>query len=248
MRRLVLPLLLSVAACGDIDVRSIRSGNVVPATLAGEWEGSWQSANTAASGPIRITVQQFDGQPLLGLQIDNPCLTAREYEVVLRSDIVQLRADGQPVFAGVVDAERVLNGNYECGVDRGTWTATWLRDLPPVGDLSGSWEGSIGVLGTAPRAITCDLAQRIVGGLLKVEGFLSLPDLLPMSVPVDGVVNWRDSTFDIVLQTTAPGLPVLLFSALGQRDPLGIEFGIVQVFPQNLLPFNQGTFSLRPRN
>ncbi|MBL8737311.1 MAG: hypothetical protein JNL12_12845, partial [Planctomycetes bacterium] len=102
----LLPAVLGLGAC-DLEVRSTRSADVVPAALQGEWEGTWSGA-AGSGGTLTLQVQQFDAEPLVSIRIDNPCLEAREYQLVIGLASVELRRDGEPVFVGVLGEGRTL--------------------------------------------------------------------------------------------------------------------------------------------
>jgi hypothetical protein len=243
-------LLLLAAACGDVDVRSVRVGPAVPETLQGEWVGSWTSSLTAASGALQVRVQEFRAEPVVALQIDNPCLLPRDYQLVLRPTSIELRADGETVLAAELGAGRTLTGTFQCQADQGTWTASWVRALPTLGDLSGRWTGTLTPAVALPavpmpRPLQLDLEQSVVGGSVVLTGVLDVPELLGLPIAVSGYTIFRDDTFDLLLRAEQPGAPTVVLSALGARQPLSVELGLAQAFGAAPLPFAQATFSLQ---
>lgn len=251
MRHLLLPVLLLLgSACGDIQVRSVRVGPVVPVDLQGEWTGTWSSARGTATGPLQIRLQDFGGEPVVAVLIENPCIEARDYQLVLLADSIELRAEGETVFAAAITAERTMTGTFQCELDQGTWTAAWDRELPTLGDLSGRWLGTLtpAVLPPAvptPRPVQLDLEQRVQGGTLVLDGVLEAPDLWPLPVVLRGYTIFRDTTFDLLLQSEAAAGPVVVMSALGEREPLRVGFGLAQAFGGGPLPFAQAVFTLQ---
>jgi hypothetical protein len=250
MRRpLVLTSLLLGAACGDVQVRSVRIGPVVPAELQGEWIGTWQSATATASGPLQVRLQEFRGEPVVSVQIDNPCIEPREYQLVLRPNAIELRAEGEAVLAASVGAERTMVGTFQCETDQGTWTAAWVRALPTLGDLSGEWIGTITPaavppMAPVPRPVRLELQQTVRGGTVALDGVLDAPELLLMPLLVEGYTIFRDTSFDLLLQSNDPAGPTVILSALGDREPLRVDFGLAQAFGNGPLPFGQAVFTL----
>ena len=178
--------LAGLSGCGDLEVRSVRSPEVVPAILEGEWRGSWSSARNAGTGPLTLTVQEFDRTPLVALDIDNPCVAPRPYRIVLRGSTFELRDGDDVVLAAMLapDGTRQLLGTYSCVNDSGTWTAIWQRDLPPLIDLSGAWTGEVTAAGPGgvpvQRDLTLQLTQSVRDGRIVLDGELALPQLLPV--------------------------------------------------------------------
>ena len=99
--------LLVLAACGDLDVRTVRVPEVVPAPLEGEWTGTWTSDANGASGPLTVRVQEFGGEPLLSVDIVNACVENRAYDLVLGNGLIELRDGQRTVFErGLLDTLR----------------------------------------------------------------------------------------------------------------------------------------------
>jgi hypothetical protein len=245
MRRPVALLLpWCLVACGDLDVRSVREPQVVPAQLAGEWLGTWQSANQTASGAVVVRVQEFAGEPVVRIEFQNPCLEPRAYELVMTASLIELRAEGQVVLAAAVRADRSMDGIYQCEAESGTWTATWQRDLPTLVDLGGDWSGSLAVAGQPTRPIDLVLEQGVQDGSLVLEGLLDLGDLWPSLLPVRGSVFFREGGFEVVLATSAGSTPGLFLAGVGDRDPLQVETGFLQTIGSPVLPFQNGVFQI----
>jgi hypothetical protein len=248
MRRTFLWGLLScLAACGDLQIRSIAPTQVVPLNLQGRWVGVWQSeseATTGNGGPVELRIQEFAGEPVVTVEMDNPCLVPRAYELVLTGDSIAMQADGQTVLLANQSEDRTLRGIYTCAEDHGSWTADWVADLPSLLDLSGTWEGRIYGGGQPEQAIALSLQQSIESGVLALRGVADLPGALPFALPLQGYVQFRDDQFDLVLQT-APGVdPQVVVSGIGDREPLQLPVGLVQVFSPTSLPFAQALIEL----
>lgn len=243
MRSLVVLLPLLVTACGDLELKSVRPTDVVPAGLEGEWVGSWQSVLSNTGGGLNVKVQEFDGEPVLGMQLDNPCITPREYDLVMTPSTIELRADGATVFAATLGEGRTLIGTYQCKADLGTWTATWQRLLPPIVDLGGTWSGDLTIAGQPALPIRLQLDQSVASGAIVIDGALELIGLSPAPIPMTGSAQFRDQGFDLLLQTPNGVAPDLLLTAFGIRDPLRIEVGLLQMFGAQP-PLQQGIVRL----
>ena len=240
---LALPALL--AACGDLQVRSVRSDDVVPAALAGEWVGTWTSSETLSTGAVTVRVQEFDRQPVVALSIDNPCVIPQDYELLFVGRTIELRADGVPILDAVLQTDsRELTGNYNCAADRGTWSASWTRELPELVDLSGTWSGDVSVPGVLTEPLTLTLRQSVRGGGLVLDGEVRLPSALALPVPVAGAVRFRDADFELVLQTEIGFQPRVVMTGIGDREPLQVEFGLLRVLSSQVLPFSQALFQI----
>lgn len=239
---LLVPLGFAFAACGDLDVRSVRPTRGVPDTLQGEWIGWWQSTSSNQGGALVFTVQEFDGEPVVNLSLDNPCVEPRDYELVLTPSTIELRLDGRTVLAAVVGEGRSLLGTYECVADLGTFEATWQRELPELVDLSGTWDGTVTV-GATSHGARLQLQQEISGGRMLLQGELDLGGFWPVPIPVSGTAMFRDAGFDLMLHTGAGAVPALLLSGFGEREPLRLPFGLLHVFGGSL-PFPQAVLQL----
>lgn len=236
---LLLPFLL--AACGDLDVRSIREP--VPSALVGEWVGSWQSSRANASGEVVVQVREFGGEPLVQIEIDNPCIESRLYELTVAADLIELRADGLLVMAATVAADRRLEGFFRCQVDEGTWSAAWTRELPAVVDLGGMWRGVLVPENGAATPFGFELVQSVDEGALRLDGMFELPAVWPSPVLVTGTATFRTDAFDLVLRSVGVSGPNFLLSGVGALEPLLIEGGLLHVFG-NPVPFRDATFTI----
>jgi hypothetical protein len=233
---------LLAAACGDIDVRSIRTSDAVPQALEGEWSGSWQSGDGADSGTLVLRIQDFAGEPVVSVQVAHPCVKPREYQFRATATTVELLADGEVVFGAVLGQDRTLVGSYQCTADSGTWDASWQRDLPPLLDLSGRWEGTISANGAPPQQLVMHLQQDVRGGALVMDGAAELPGALPEPIGVTGWLEFRDGVFEVLL-TTLPGeVPIAFLTGLGDSDLLRIENGLLQAAIDPQLPVLQATW------
>jgi hypothetical protein len=234
-------VLLVLSGC-DFELRRTTTSRTLPQELEGEWVGSWRSNRTAASGQIVVGVQEFEGQALLQFQIDNPCLQPGDYELSVRNGHIELRKAGVKVLDAFLQGKRTLVGNYDCADDGGTLTATWQRFLPPPLDLSGTWRGTLVLLGHPPILVELALEQSLRGVVLGLDGTVAIPELA-ISIPVQGDVYFRDAGFDLRLQSAEGFAPRVRMSGFGDRDPVQVEFGLFQVEPGSL-PFSQGVFQI----
>lgn len=132
-------------------------------------------------------------------------------------------------------------GTFECDQDSGTWAVAWERDLPPLVDLTGTWQGQITSLnGSTPLSLQFD--QRVVQGVLEVTGLLALPLELVSPLPVRGFVSSRDGFFELAV-TTVPGiLPQVVIGGTGDSTSLAVQAGMVATSGQPL-SFTQGVAS-----
>lgn len=235
---------LSFAACGDITVKSIRVADSVPATLEGEWTGQWSSTRSTGGGTVRLRMQDFEGEPVVSVQLDNPCIEARAYQFRTTGNLIELLADGVPLFSAVLGEARTLTGTYECAADSGVWSVTWSRELAPLVDLGGRWDGTLSLpgLSTTSLRLQLDLDFLVQGGALVVQGTARLPDLSTTVLPVFGVVFFRTDDFDLRLlaPTTETGTGIELFG-VGPLDTRRIDTGLVQVTDPSL-PIAQATW------
>ena len=240
------PFLALLAGCGEIHVRSIRPDPGVPEMLQGEWTGSWASTRRSDSGSLSVRVLEFANQPVVSLTIDNPCIVPRDYELRFSGGIIELWADGDRVLEASLEPSRVLVGGYQCAQDEGTWSATWQRELPPPLDLSGAWEGSVTVPGVASEPMRVELTQSVRSGALVLRGTVALPTALPLPVPITGFVNFGDTDFQLVMQTQTGFQPAVVMTGIGDRDPVQVQLGLLQVLSTAALPFSQGLFEMMP--
>jgi hypothetical protein len=240
---LLLPL-ASFAACGDISVRSVSPASAVATAFAGEWTGSWQSTNGRTSGGVTIAVQRFEGEPVVGIVIDNPCLVPGSYELRAVPGGIELLRGGDAVFTAQRVGERQLVGSYGCHEDSGTWEATWQRLLPDPADLSGPWAG-LAFVGTLELPMVLTIDQGVENGALSLVGQLRLPSGWPAPVPVAGGVRFFGEQFEALLSTVpggGPNVELLLFgsAAAGQASP-----GLLRVLDPGPQPFAQAVVQLQ---
>jgi hypothetical protein len=219
---------LLACACGDIDVQSIRSGAVVPSALAGEWQGVWQSELGGSFGVLTLRIQDFDGEPVVAVDIAHPCVPPDEYQFRATASTVELLADSVVLFRAVLGPERTLVGTYGCLADTGSWDATWQRDLPELVDLSGQWLGSVSVPGFPPETLVVQLEQSVRGGALALDGSLRLPNLSPEPLPLVGTVQFREGAFDLVLVSAPGSLPLVYLVGVGDTPTLRVQDGQLQ--------------------
>lgn len=242
MRRLRAWCLLwcaALAGCGDITVQSHRVPQTVPEQFLGEWVGSWSSAGApeAAGGGLTLRVQSFAGQPVFGVALDNPCLLPGVYEVFTTESTFELRSAGAVVLTAVLGADRSMQGSYQCASDRGTLVANWQRDLAPIVDLAGYWEGSVVGTSTLLSRLQLQLSQSVVGGQLVVDGTMALPELGFANVPVSGTALFRAGVFELWLETPTGVEPGLRLAGLGDSAARELRDGVLSTAPGTTLPF-----------
>jgi len=230
---LALLLLGAVPGCGDIDIVSVRSGNAIPIAMQGEWRGSWSSTSSSATGAVELRLQSYDGEAVVGVTIDNPCVVPRSYQLIVTGTSMRLHADGATVFTAVLAAEGIMAGTYQ---------ATWLRDLPPIEDISGVWEGTVVSATSGALPLMLVLHQSVRGGAVVVDGALLLPGVLPGSLGVTGSLRFREGMFDFVLGTTSGVVPAMQMAGIGDSPSLAIRDGLLQVAPSPLLPFQNAVW------
>lgn len=240
----VCPLaLLVLVACGDIEVKSTRVA-AVPLRLQGEWTGSWASTRGSAVGDVTLQVQDFDGQPVLQVRIDNPCLGPRDYQLVMAGTTLALVADGAPLFSAALGPDRTLVGTFECAEDAGVWQAAWVRELPPILDLGGVWQGTLMAASTPATDLVVTFDQTVRGGQVVVDGMLSLPGLLPAALPISGTVRFREGTFDLMLSTMPGVVPAVQLAGLGDPVTMTIQDGLLVAAAIPQLPSGMATWDL----
>lgn len=233
------PVLLLAASCGDIDVTSIRVGEAVPAALAGEWTGSWQSTRTGGSGSVTLRMQDFAGEAVVSVQIDNPCVAAAEYRFRTSGNVIELLSDDVVLFSAVLDEQRSLVGSYGCAADGGVWEVAWVRELPPLIDLGGRWEGSVTLPGIPAQPMLLELALVVRGGALVVEGTVQFPTLAATLLPVHGFVQFQATTFDFALAVTTGSSLAVQLLAVGELATRSIGTGLLQTNGDPSVPFTQ---------
>lgn len=220
-------------------MQSHRVPRSVPADLLGEWVGSWSSASApeATGGGLTLRVQSFAGEPVFGVALDNPCLLPGVYEVFTSASTFELRSAGTVVLTAVLGADRTMQGTYQCATDRGTLVANWQRDLAPIVDLGGYWEGSVVGTSTLLSRLQLQLSQSVVGGQLVVDGTMALPDLGLANVPVSGTAQFRSGVFDLWLETPTGVEPGLRLAGLGDTTARELRDGVLSTAPGTSLPF-----------
>ncbi|MFY9344684.1 MAG: hypothetical protein WAT39_19485 [Planctomycetota bacterium] len=235
------------ASCGDLDVRSLRTADAVPAALVGEWEGNWRSSATGRTGEVRVQVQEFGGEPLVHVDIDNPSVQPQVVDLVLTEDSIELRSGGEVVMSARLFQDRRLEGLFAVSGDRGTWSADWQRDLPPVGDLGGVWRGDLVPLGGDVVAIELELVQTVSSGQLRLDGLLAVPGAWPAPVAIEGSARFGAAGFEL-LARSVPGsaVPFTLSAAgaAGEDGVLRLGAGLLHVTGDDPQPFRDATFTL----
>lgn len=241
---LVLPL---VTACGKVQFESTPGTPGVGAEeLFGEWVGTWTSDGTAGTGTMSFRAQRFGEQLVFNVDMAHPCLTNTRYQLVFDGEQLELRLAGAPVMIGELQTDRRFVGTYSCLEDSGSWTVQWQRELPPVPDFSGIWQGEILLMaGTTPLEL--EFVQSVSGGVIALDGWLRLPLLLDGQLPIDGVVRLRQNEFEISLVTPAGTTPQIVIGGFGNPTAMAVTTGLV-VTSGAPLPFTQGqtTFALQP--
>jgi hypothetical protein len=231
------------AGCFKVERRA-TSSQTVPAGWLGEWRGTWQSSRTTSGGTIGLSIRTFESHPVVSIETTHPCLGAASYRFLLRGNEWQLLADGQRVFAGILDpVARVVAGDYGCPEDEGTWSVAWQRALPPILDFGGDWEGTFANLTqTLVGGLELELDQQWVGGRLVLSGRMRLP-ALGLDLPVhEGQVIWSGETFQIVLRTDPAAGPSVLLQGLGDATKPEVHDGLLLVEDPRV-PFQFGLWS-----
>jgi hypothetical protein len=241
MRRLAISLLAALAACGDLEVKSVRAPDPV-AAWEGQWDGSW-SSSSGGSGSVTVRVQSFRGEPVVAVEFSNPCFATRTYELVLLPNSIELRADGETVLAATLGDGPRLVGTYDCTTDFGLWDAVRVGDLPAVLDLAGTWAGNL-QYATGGAALALALEQEVVDGVVRLSGRLDLGGLWPVAVPVAGRADFREDGYDVMLRSTTGTVPDVVLSGVGEAEPLRIELGLFQSLSPGVLPFTHAGFGL----
>lgn len=238
---------LLLSACGDIEVRSVPADTQPTELLSGIWSGGWESDNSADSGTLEVRIQDFDGEPVVSIVIDNPCLQPQDYDLTIAGNVIRLEEDGVAVLEASLVGPDQLVGSYTCALDSGSWGAARIATLPEPIDLSGAWQGRIYVPGVASQDLNLRLLQSVQAGQLVLDGSVELPGVLPFPIPVEGLVVFQDQEFLVTMQTSPGFLPILRLGAIGTREPLQIPVGTVQVLSPSQLPFEEALLELQPR-
>ena len=246
-------LVTGLSSCFEIDRRTVTP-TTLPVDLFGEWRGEWVSQLQPDSGSLVLSVQDFQGLPVLSAEIQHPCLVAAVFG--FRQDGLrwELSLDGQVVFVGLIDpGQRTITGTYSCSADQGEWHATWHAPLPVIPDLSGDWTGLFESLQPAGSgALSMDLIQEWVEGRLELGGSLTLdPDSnhpsmsQPVVLPVTaGEVRWTGPEFQLLVQA-GESLPWVTLQGSGTLGSLGVQQGLLMV-ENAQLPFPFGLWSADP--
>lgn len=240
-----LALLLGCAACGDINVRSVRTGDVVPPALEGEWLGSWQSSTTGINGLLTLRIQDFAGEPVVAVQIAHACVPPSQYQFRASPTKVELLADDVVLFEAVIGTDHTMIGSYGCAADAGSWDATWQRALPELIDLSGRWLGTVAVAGQPTQTLVLDLTQSVRNGTLALDGSMSLPDLLPDALPMRGSVQFGEAGFDLLLLTQPGTVPLVQMTGTGSSTALQVPSGQLLAAIDPLLPLVEATWTVQ---
>ncbi|HZN37963.1 MAG TPA: hypothetical protein VFD82_04125 [Planctomycetota bacterium] len=237
-------LVISAGGC-DIDVKSVRTGEQIPADLEGVWQGSWQSQQASLSGTLTLQLQEWDNKAVVSVATDNPCVEPHDYDLSLLPGRIELRDDGELVFAAVFGPGRTLTGTYVCHQDSGQWAAAWTEALPPIVDLSGTWLGSVAAAGFPVVALSLELVQSVRHGSIVLDGLLTLPEIPGVQVLLTGGAVFRQGGFDMLLATSPTSNPSLVLTGFGSTEPLRVDLGVINVInSQPPLPFTQGVWQV----
>lgn len=248
-RVILLGWLACLAACGELKVRSTAPSQTLPAALEGRWVGTWTSSGNQGGGPIEIRIQQFRSEPVVQVQIDNPCLTPNDYDLALTGDQISLSLAGTTVMSANLLTEQLLDGIYTCAADEGVWQAEWVEGLPSLLDLSGEWEGRIFSVGEEELPFTMQVEQSVQGGQLVLAAQADLPTLSgggPMAagVPMQGYVRFYPEDFELTLFTPLGSEPSIYLTGIGERETLHVPLGVVQLQTSAQMPLANGTVQL----
>tara|TARA_R110002072_G_scaffold1983_1_gene16202 strand:- start:42184 stop:42975 length:792 start_codon:yes stop_codon:yes gene_type:complete len=237
--------LLCLVSCGDLSVTSVAPAEPnVPVAAKGEWQGTWVSDESGQSGELVLRIQEFHDEAVVALAINNGCLQQQNYELVVIGESVTLQVGGVPILVAEFAPSGQLVGSFDCPEDSGTWSATRIGPLPEPIDLSGTWLGSAMVAGESENPLLLELDQFVRDGRLVLEGFADVPGLVPVQVPLAGYVNFRETDFDLVLQTVEGFEPVMVFAGIGNHDPVRVDVGLIQVLSSQSVEFTQAVFQV----
>ena len=113
-------------------------------------------------------------------------------------------------------------------------------------------------MGLAAARLICshDGYGRLVPGAIhrrtftldRARGALEIEDLLALPLAVTGGAQFRVDGFDLSLRSTNLADASYVLSGLGDREPLQIDVGLLQVFGQPAVPFTQGVFRMQWQN
>jgi len=237
-------LVISAAGC-DINVKSVRTGEIIPADLEGVWQGSWQSQQASLSGTLTLQLQEWQNKAVVSVATDNPCVEPHDYDLSLSAGKIELRDHGEIVFAAQFGPNRTLTGTYVCHQDSGQWAAQWTEALPPIVDLSGTWFGSLSTAGLPAQALSIELLQSVRHGTIVLDGLLRLPELSGAQVLLTGSAVFRKDGFDVLLATFPSSNPSLVLTGFGSTEPLRVDIGVISVLAsQPPLTFTQGVWQV----
>lgn len=245
MRSLLLTsaLVLPFAACG-LKVTSTQIDGVPP-PLLGEWRGEWESNGTQGGGAIEVRVQQYEQQPVVSVVLDNPCIVPQTYELFFVGAGIELRAQGSTVLRAELGEDGELVGVYDCAADSGTWSAVREGDLPEILDLSGEWLGTVDAV-SGGDDLLMSFEQLVLGGTVRLQGTLQLPEFMPVPLPVVGSVRFREDDFEVVLLTTAGVLPAIQMIGVGDAETFMVDDGVMIVSGGALVPFSSAVWTATP--
>jgi hypothetical protein len=225
--RFALALTLLGAACGDIEVKSYRSPDVVPHQLQGEWLGSWNSDVNSTGGVLTLRIQEFASEPVVSIQINHPCVTPQDYTFRANGNEIELLANGHVLFSAQLNEDRTLVGTYDCDEDAGSWSALWNRELPEPRDLGGRWDGFLWVDGEPEQQLVMQLQQGVHSGALTLAGTVDLPGVLAHPIGVTGWVEFHDGSFQLLL-TTLPGEGLVAYmTGIGETATATVTNGLL---------------------
>lgn len=235
-------VLSSLAGCFKVE-RQSTTNQTVAAAWEGEWQGTWNSRNGRDAGFLRLAVQTFDRLPLLRVDTDNPCVRAPSYTFVRDGLQWELTGADGTRFVGTLDpTTRVLKGDYTCAMDGGTWQVAFVRELPQIGDVGGTWTGAlITSVPPAEALFELELDQVWFQGSLRVLGELRVPGQ-GLRLPIrEGRIEWQEGRFQLVLRTDPAAGPELWLQGVGLESEPRIEDGLLLVDDPRV-PFRIGTW------
>lgn len=239
-------VLLAATGCGRLQVQTrIQSATAIPAVMQGEWRGSWTSATSATQGRLQARLQVYGDRPVVRFVSDHPCLQGQNLRFVLVSRRIEIRVDDRVLFGGEVTLDQhAMQGTYECGSDHGLWSATWSRALPPIGDVSGSWLGEFQAqVPPLHVALQLQLQQHYDDGVLRISGDLSVPGTDYRAPIHDGIVEWSDAGFQLLLRSDPMTTPLVQLQGFGSPDGVQVPEGMLLLVPGNGLPTVAGSWT-----
>lgn len=230
-------LLLSVpfVGCGKLQLKTTVTPQSIPAQMQGEWTGTWTSANGVAHGDLLVRLQTFDDNPVVGFETNHPEMQIIDFRFLFLGRHVEIHSSDptdNAVFSGDTAADlRTMTGTYSCIGDAGTWQTAWHRTLPPIGDVSGDWVGGFESFQPPLQApLHLQLVQTWVDGVLHVRGEIDVPGTDNQIAIHDGIVDWRENDFVLLLTTDPNAPPTVLLQAAGARSQFSVS-GALQVDP-----------------